>query len=153
MVTSVTFPVLMWMNESKSHFNTFNVYLSVCGFFSLISPSHSQGAFWGLTVGMTVGCIRMLLDFIYPAPPCYKEDNRPGVLKYVHYLYFSTMLSFITLVVVVAVSLTTEEPKPEQVKPLNLFVYGYQSVVLWTFGGSRDIWPVDSLDVDFMQVK
>lgn len=61
----------------------------------------------------------MLLDFIYPAPLCYEEDNRPGVLKYVHYLYFSMLLSFITLVTVVVISLATEEPKPEQVKPLD----------------------------------
>lgn len=60
----------------------------------------------------------MLLDFIYPAPLCHEEDDRPGVLKYIHYLYFSMMLSFITLVVVVVVSLATEEPKPEQVEPL-----------------------------------
>lgn len=78
-----------------------------------------QGAFWGLAIGLLVGCIRMLLDFIYPAPLCYEEDDRPGVLKYVHYLYFSILLSFITLVVVVVVSLATEEPKPEQVKPIN----------------------------------
>lgn len=38
------------------------------------------------------------------------------MLKYVHYLYFSVLLSFITLVVVVGVSLATEEPTPEQVK-------------------------------------
>lgn len=63
----------------------------------------------------------MLLDFIYPAPLCYEEDDRPAVLKYVHYLYFSMLLSFITLVVVVVVSLVTEEPKPEQVKPLLTF--------------------------------
>lgn len=78
-----------------------------------------QGAFWGLVVGLTVGCIRMLLDFIYPAPLCYEDDSRPGVLKYVHYLYFSILLSFITLAVVVGVSLATEEPTPEQVKRLS----------------------------------
>lgn len=79
--------------------------------------SPSQGAFCGLTIGLVVGSIRMLLDFIYPAPLCYEVDDRPGVLK-VHYLYFSTMLSFIVLAVVVAVSLATDKPKPEQVKPL-----------------------------------
>lgn len=79
----------------------------------------SQGAFWGLAIGLLVGCIRMLLDFIYPAPLCYEVDDRPAVLKYVHYLYFSVLLSFITLVVVVGVSLVTEEPKPEQVQPLS----------------------------------
>ncbi|MEQ2200505.1 hypothetical protein XENOCAPTIV_030339, partial [Xenoophorus captivus] len=81
-----------------------------------------QGAFWGLAIGLTVGCIRMLLDFIYPAPLCFEEDDRPSVLKYVHYLYFSMLLSFITLGVVVVVSLGTEEPSPEQVT-LDFFPY------------------------------
>lgn len=81
-----------------------------------MSPSlRPQGAFWGLIVGLAVGCIRMLLDFIYPQPLCYEEDNRPVVVKYVHYLYFSILLSVLTLAVVVVVSLATDEPKPEQV--------------------------------------
>uniref|UniRef100_A0A3B5PPA9 Sodium/myo-inositol cotransporter 2 n=1 Tax=Xiphophorus maculatus TaxID=8083 RepID=A0A3B5PPA9_XIPMA len=83
--------------------------------------TNEQGAFWGLTIGLTVGCIRMLLDFIYPAPLCFEEDDRPGVLKYVHYLYFSMLLSFITLAVVVVVSLATEEPSPEQISRLTWF--------------------------------
>lgn len=77
-----------------------------------------QGAFWGLVIGLLVGCIRMLLDFIYPAPVCSQEDDRPGVLKYVHYLYFSTILSFITLLIVIVISLATEKPEQEQVKQL-----------------------------------
>lgn len=84
-------------------------------FVSALYPSNCQGAFWGLVIGLLVGCTRMLLDFIYPSPLCYEDDDRPGVLKYVHYLYFSTMLSFLTLIVVVVISLATEEPKPEQV--------------------------------------
>ncbi|TDH02871.1 hypothetical protein EPR50_G00157110 [Perca flavescens] len=83
--------------------------------------TNEKGAFWGLAVGLLVGCIRMVLDFIYPAPLCYEVDDRPGVLKYVHYLYFSMLLSFITLVVVVVVSLATEEPKPEQISRLTWF--------------------------------
>lgn len=75
-----------------------------------------QGAFWGLVIGLVVGCIRMLLDFIYPAPPCYEQDDRPGVLKYVHYLYFSIILSVLTVLIVVVISLATEKPKPEQVR-------------------------------------
>ncbi|XP_007557429.1 sodium/myo-inositol cotransporter 2 [Poecilia formosa] len=83
--------------------------------------TNEQGAFWGLAIGLTVGCIRMLLDFVYPAPLCFEEDDRPGVLKYVHYLYFSMLLSFITLAVVVVVSLATEEPSPEQISRLTWF--------------------------------
>ncbi|KAL3987138.1 hypothetical protein ACER0C_014253 [Sarotherodon galilaeus] len=96
------------------------------------------GAFWGLAIGLVVGCIRMLLDFIYPAPLCYEEDDRPAVLKYVHYLYFSMLLSFITLVVVVVVSLVTEEPKPEQVKPLSVRSQSkLMSALYWLCGMER----------------
>lgn len=83
--------------------------------------TNEKGAFWGLALGLLIGCIRMLLDFIYPQPQCYEEDDRPGVLKYVHYLYFSMLLSTITLIVVVVVSLTTEEPRPEQISRLTWF--------------------------------
>ncbi|KAF7644579.1 hypothetical protein LDENG_00219640 [Lucifuga dentata] len=83
--------------------------------------TNEKGAFWGLALGLLIGCIRMFLDFIYPAPLCYEDDERPEVLKYVHYLYFSTLLSFITLVVVVVISLATEKPKPEQVSCLTWF--------------------------------
>ncbi|CAJ1076507.1 sodium/myo-inositol cotransporter 2 [Xyrichtys novacula] len=83
--------------------------------------ANEKGVFWGLVIGLAIGCTRMLLDFIYPAPLCFEEDDRPGVLKYVHYLYFSTLLSFITLAVVVVISLATEEPKPEQISRLTWF--------------------------------
>lgn len=62
---------------------------------------------------MVMGLIRMVLDFVYLLPQCDQPDNRPAVVKYVHYLYFSIILSIVTLVVVVTVSLLTEPP-PEQ---------------------------------------
>uniref|UniRef100_A0A3Q3E470 Sodium/myo-inositol cotransporter 2 n=1 Tax=Hippocampus comes TaxID=109280 RepID=A0A3Q3E470_HIPCM len=83
--------------------------------------TNEKGAFWGVAVGLTIGCIRMLLDFIYPAPLCFEPDDRPAVVKSVHYLYFSMMLSFITLAVVVLVSLATDKPKAEQIDRLTWF--------------------------------
>uniref|UniRef100_A0AAY4BIQ6 Sodium/myo-inositol cotransporter 2 n=1 Tax=Denticeps clupeoides TaxID=299321 RepID=A0AAY4BIQ6_9TELE len=76
--------------------------------------TNEKGAFWGLVLGLLVGCVRMVLDFVYPVPLCYEPDSRPDIIKYVHYLYFSIILSTFTLVVVVGVSLATEEPTPEQ---------------------------------------
>lgn len=104
------------MSYSKQRQTETSVTECISCVFVFVSPP--QGAFWGLAVGLLVGCIRMFLDFIYPTPPCFEEDDRPAVLKYVHYLYFSVLLSFITMAVVVVVSLATEEPKPEQVNPL-----------------------------------
>ncbi|KAM9785210.1 sodium/myo-inositol cotransporter 2 [Syngnathus typhle] len=83
--------------------------------------TNEKGAFWGVAVGLTIGCVRMLLDFIYPAPLCFEQDDRPAVVKSLHYLYFSTLLSFITLVVVVLVSLATDKPKAEQIDRLTWF--------------------------------
>ncbi|KAK0153118.1 Sodium/myo-inositol cotransporter 2 [Merluccius polli] len=83
--------------------------------------TNEKGAFWGLAVGLLVGCVRMVLDFVYPSPQCSQEDERPAVVKDIHYLYFSTMLSFLTLVLVVSISLATEKPRPEQVSRLTWF--------------------------------
>uniref|UniRef100_A0A8K9WKV0 Sodium/myo-inositol cotransporter 2 n=1 Tax=Oncorhynchus mykiss TaxID=8022 RepID=A0A8K9WKV0_ONCMY len=83
--------------------------------------TNEKGAFWGLFLGLLVGGVRMALDFIYPSPLCYQEDSRPDVVKHVHYLYFSTVLSLLTLVVVVGVSLATEKPSPEQISRLTWF--------------------------------
>uniref|UniRef100_A0A4W4EF64 Sodium/myo-inositol cotransporter 2 n=1 Tax=Electrophorus electricus TaxID=8005 RepID=A0A4W4EF64_ELEEL len=77
--------------------------------------TNEKGAFWGLVLGLLVGLVRMILDFIYPVPQCYETDSRPDVIKYVHYLYFSIILSLFTLTVVVCISLTAEKPTEEQV--------------------------------------
>lgn len=83
--------------------------------------TNEKGAFWGLIVGMVVGCTRMILDFVYPTPQCYESDTRPDIIKYVHYLYFSVILTLLTLIVVVCVSLATEKPKPEQISRLTWY--------------------------------
>ncbi|KAG8145435.1 hypothetical protein E2320_011968 [Naja naja] len=77
------------------------------------------GAFCGLLVGMVIGLIRMVLDFVYLQPGCGESDDRPAVVKYVHYLYFSMILGVITLIVVVVVSLLTEPPPEEMVSALR----------------------------------
>ncbi|KAM5152151.1 sodium/myo-inositol cotransporter 2 isoform 1-T1 [Mantella aurantiaca] len=83
--------------------------------------TNEKGAFWGLTIGLVVGLIRMVLDFVYPAPQCDQPDVRPGVVKYVHYLYLSMILALLTLIVVVVVSLCTEPPSKEMISRLTWF--------------------------------
>ncbi|XP_068100394.1 sodium/myo-inositol cotransporter 2 isoform X2 [Hyperolius riggenbachi] len=83
--------------------------------------TNEKGAFWGLTIGLVVGVIRMVLDFIYAAPQCDQPDTRPGVVRYVHYLYLSMILALLTIIVVVAVSLWTEPPPKEMVSRLTWF--------------------------------
>uniref|UniRef100_A0A8C4WTS9 Sodium/myo-inositol cotransporter 2 n=1 Tax=Gopherus evgoodei TaxID=1825980 RepID=A0A8C4WTS9_9SAUR len=83
--------------------------------------TNEQGAFWGLLTGMLLGLIRLVLDFIYLQPQCGEPDRRPAVVRYVHYLYFSMILSVITTVTVVVVSLLTEPPSEEMISHLTWF--------------------------------
>ncbi|XP_062820748.1 sodium/myo-inositol cotransporter 2 [Anolis carolinensis] len=83
--------------------------------------TNEKGAFCGLVVGMAMGVIRMVLDFVFLPPQCGEPDRRPAVVKDVHYLYFSMILSLVSLVVVVAVSLWTEPPPQERISRLTWF--------------------------------
>ncbi|XP_054848712.1 sodium/myo-inositol cotransporter 2 isoform X5 [Eublepharis macularius] len=83
--------------------------------------TNEKGAFYGLLIGMVMGLIRMVLDFVYPQPWCDETDSRPAVVKYVHYLYFSMILGLATLIVVVVVSLWTAPPSEEMVSRLTWF--------------------------------
>ena len=74
-----------------------------------------QGAFYGIMVGHTCGVIRMVLDFVYPAPLCGEVDTRPLVVSQVHYTYFSQMNLVLTALVMVAVSFMTKPGKESQV--------------------------------------
>ncbi|KAM9475768.1 sodium/glucose cotransporter 4 [Clarias gariepinus] len=77
------------------------------------SRVNEQGAFWGLMVGLVVGLVRMVMEFVYGTPSCGEEDVRPPMLKDVHYLYFALILLALTALVITAVSLCTS-PIPEQ---------------------------------------
>ncbi|XP_027227877.2 sodium/mannose cotransporter SLC5A10 isoform X1 [Penaeus vannamei] len=72
---------------------------------------NEQGAFWGLMSGFVVGMFRMSLDFYYGEPPCNEEDNRPFIVAKVHYMYFATILFWLTVFVAVTVSLLTKAPE------------------------------------------
>ncbi|KAI1233610.1 Sodium/myo-inositol cotransporter 2, partial [Lamprotornis superbus] len=78
--------------------------------------ANEKGAFWGLLLGLLLGVVRLVLDFIYPEPRCGEPDPRPGVIKYMHYLYFSMVLGAITTLTVLVVSVATEPPAPQMVR-------------------------------------
>ena len=42
---------------------------------------NEMGAFWSLMYGLTVGLVRMVLDFTYPEPLCLEVDHRPALVK------------------------------------------------------------------------
>ncbi|XP_030727394.1 sodium/myo-inositol cotransporter 2 isoform X1 [Globicephala melas] len=83
--------------------------------------ANEKGAFFGLILGLLLGLVRLVLDFIYVQPRCDQPDERPAVVKDVHYLYFSMILSSVTLITVSVVSWFTEPPSKEMVSRLTWF--------------------------------
>ncbi|XP_049999331.1 sodium/myo-inositol cotransporter 2 [Alexandromys fortis] len=83
--------------------------------------TNEKGAFSGLVLGLLLGLVRLALDFVYAEPRCDQPDERPSVVKDVHYLYFSMILSSATLITVFTVSCFTETPSREMVSRLTWF--------------------------------
>ncbi|XP_064616810.1 sodium/mannose cotransporter SLC5A10-like [Liolophura sinensis] len=69
---------------------------------------NEKAAFWGLITGHTCGIIRMVLDFVYPAPNCGEPDIRPPLISGVHYTYYGMLLLGVTSVSIVIISLLTK---------------------------------------------
>ncbi|XP_071489845.1 sodium/glucose cotransporter 4-like [Diadema antillarum] len=89
---------------------------SVCAVYllAILWPrANEMGTFWGLIAGAFTGFTRLILDFIWPAPVCWEEDNRPYILK-MHYFYFNMILFAVVFTVDIVVSLLTEPPPPER---------------------------------------
>lgn len=74
---------------------------------------NEMGAFWSLTVGLIIGVVRMILDFVYPAPLCGEDDTRPAIIGKVHYLHFALILGTVTILIAIVISLFTP-PIPEK---------------------------------------
>lgn len=58
-------------------------------------------------VGMALGVMRMIADFIYRAPECGVMDERPSVIKDFHYLYYAFVVFAVSGLTAVIVSLST----------------------------------------------
>ncbi|XP_054848630.1 sodium/mannose cotransporter SLC5A10 isoform X2 [Eublepharis macularius] len=81
--------------------------------------ANEQGAFWGLMVGLAVGLSRMTLEFAHPRPRCGISDERPFLVKDIHYLHFAAILCLLTAAVVVGISLRTRPPAESQVENMT----------------------------------
>ncbi|XP_078490787.1 sodium/glucose cotransporter 4 isoform X2 [Ciona intestinalis] len=68
---------------------------------------NEPGTFWGLSLGIIIGIVRMIFEFAMPSPACGKPDNRPTILSKVHYLYFAMILLCVTAAISICVSLVT----------------------------------------------
>uniref|UniRef100_A0A674JJQ1 Sodium/mannose cotransporter SLC5A10 n=1 Tax=Terrapene triunguis TaxID=2587831 RepID=A0A674JJQ1_9SAUR len=75
--------------------------------------ANEQGAFWGLMLGLALGLARMGLEFAYPLPRCGVPDERPSLVKDVHYLHFAILLCALTAGAVVGISLLSGPPGEE----------------------------------------
>lgn len=71
-----------------------------------------QGAFWGLMVGLVLGLIRMIAEFVYGTGSCLAASGCPDIICGVHYLYFAMILFFVTTLVALGISLLTK-PIPD----------------------------------------
>uniref|UniRef100_A0A8C0HN03 Solute carrier family 5 member 9 n=1 Tax=Buteo japonicus TaxID=224669 RepID=A0A8C0HN03_9AVES len=98
---------------------------------------NESGAFWGLMVGLAVGLVRMIIEFIYSTPSCGEEDRRPAVLKDLHYLYFALILCVLTAIVIVLISLCTPPIPEEKVSDLQWHPFLRALMEEQTKGGHR----------------
>lgn len=73
---------------------------------------NEQGAFWGLMTGLVIGLIRMITEFAYGTGSCLAASNCPKIICGVHYLYFAIILFFVTIMVILGISLLTK-PIPD----------------------------------------
>ncbi|CAM9656271.1 unnamed protein product [Lampetra planeri] len=81
--------------------------------------TNEKGAFWGMMVGLALGVMRMVLEFVHPPGRCGEADLRPTIAR-LHYLYFAIILCGLSAIVIVAVSLLTE-PQPRDQLPWLVF--------------------------------
>ncbi|TFK10450.1 ubiquitin carboxyl-terminal hydrolase 12 [Platysternon megacephalum] len=89
--------------------------------------ANEQGAFWGLMLGLALGLARMGLEFAYPSPRCGVPDERPSLVKDVHYLHFAILLCALTAGAVVGISLLSGPPAESQAELDVVAVWrGYQ---------------------------
>uniref|UniRef100_A0A4W5K771 Solute carrier family 5 member 1 n=1 Tax=Hucho hucho TaxID=62062 RepID=A0A4W5K771_9TELE len=69
---------------------------------------NEPGVFFGLTIGLAIGLIRMISEFAYGTGSCVTPTHCPEIICGVHYLYFSIILFCISCLVIVSISLMTK---------------------------------------------
>jgi low affinity sodium-glucose cotransporter 4 len=63
-------------------------------------------------VGLVVGLIRLIAEFVYGTGSCVAPSNCPKIICGVHYMYFAIILFFVSIIVILGVSFLTE-PIPD----------------------------------------
>uniref|UniRef100_A0A8C0J939 Sodium/mannose cotransporter SLC5A10 n=1 Tax=Chelonoidis abingdonii TaxID=106734 RepID=A0A8C0J939_CHEAB len=104
--------------------------------------ANEQGAFWGLMLGLALGLARMGLEFAYPSPRCGVPDERPALVKDVHYLHFAILLCALTAGAVVGISLLSRPPSDLQVARCCWSLVRVPRWALCRAGGPHDSVPL-----------
>ncbi|KAK3521371.1 hypothetical protein QTP70_003424 [Hemibagrus guttatus] len=73
-----------------------------------IVPPESEGAFYGMLIGLVIGLSRMMAEFSYGTGSCANPSDCPTIICGVHYLYFGLILYGVSLIVVLGISLMTK---------------------------------------------
>lgn len=86
---------------------------------------NETGAFWGLMSALVIGFIRMVLDFVYPAPGCGEPDERPEAAAAIlfHYMYFALFLFWWTVIIIIIISLLTQPIPEDYVSSIFMLLY------------------------------
>ncbi|CBY31883.1 unnamed protein product [Oikopleura dioica] len=95
-----------YVNEVSNHFSP--VIAAVFVLAVLWDGLKERGAFWGSMIGFSVGLLRLILLFAYPADPCVQID-KPWLIENVHYMTYTAVVFLTTLVTTVIISLLSPE--------------------------------------------
>jgi hypothetical protein len=67
-----------------------------------------QGAFWGVTLGISIGIFRLLAEFADGTRTCEGNSKCPEIICGLHHLYFSMILFLLSLLSILGISLITD---------------------------------------------
>lgn len=75
--------------------------------------TNETGAFWAMMIGFSLGILRLVLSFMYKDPSCGQTfDDRPWLLKHVHYMYYAAFLFVVAGGSAMLLSYLTKPPAP-----------------------------------------
>lgn len=90
--------------------------------------TNETGAFWAMMIGFALGILRMSMSFMYKEPSCGQHlDERPWILKRVHYMYYAFFLFVTSMASAMLISHFTKPPAPFRVRYRSVLALGPRS--------------------------
>lgn len=88
-------------------------------------------------IGLAIGMLRFVFEFIYIAPSCSSgvHDHRPWLIAKVHYLHFGLILFLIVCAATIIISLATEP-----IDPIHLY-----RLTFWTKSSDKVRFNIDDV--------